>query len=278
MSNKNILTMKATRCIGVFIRSDDDNDFLLDTKTGAFLLLDLKAEDADMDHLQKFLEGEEDRFFLVPKITEYEKRKIFEEFINYKVNDLEVSERISDTLDTLGYESRAIEILQEYPYEYDKWISFFSEKIRIRVVRWLNKTSQSMKSGFSYVFEEDLTNYISKEELISFKENYITNKQSISGIVKKLHQMSKLYLEDEIVNPKPRRGRPPKGHNSAVKEALFIPDMYICYDAIIRHFVYYDSEINDVGKGSLDLPSDMRAKSPDRAIEQAMQAAAVVLK
>lgn len=275
---KNVLIIKATRCVDALIKSDEDNDFYLDVKTGAFLYVDLHADEDSMKHLESFIEKEDNKtLFLLPKMTEYGKKKIIEEFVHDKVSDLEVSEKLINEIATLGYETRLMEVFREYPTEHDKWNLFFSEKMRSLAVVWLNEIIEKVFSviDLRYVFEEDVSKFLDYEEIVLFKENPEVNTKDIKNIKSRLLEFSKIYKQPEIINPKPKRGRPPKGKKIGVVENVIIPDMYITYDSVIRSFVYYDSELSDILPNPLDFGKELYVQTPERALCQSISGAKV---
>lgn len=270
--------LKAKRCVDVLIRSNEDNDFYLDIYTGAILYYDLNSDQESLDHLMKFIESHPNRFFMIPKKTEYEKRKIIEEFVHDKVSDIESSEKILQELDTLGYEDRFIEVLKDCPLEYDKWISFYSETTRIFFVKWINNIIKENNYDISFVLEEDLSQEFSREDVVELKENFEVASPSsrIISLRKKLSAFSKIYQQKEIMRPKPKRGRPPKKSANKQIEILDTPDIYIMYDHIVRQFVYYNHELSYVEHNTMVIPSDMIIRTPDSAIEQSMKSVGIV--
>lgn len=273
---KNVFIVKNTRLVDVFIKSDEDHDFYFDAETGAIFYVDLTSDEDKLEELYNFLLKFPKRLFLFPKMTEYERRKIVEAFLHGKVNDLDVSEKVSRELDFLGYESKVIDILKEYGTEIEKWTAFFSEKMRVMSIEWLNKViKMNDVKPFSYVFEEDIIQYMDRDKIVAFKESMGSKNENISSIREDLIEFSKIYFEHEIIDPKPKRGRPPKGKKNSSSEIIPIPDMYLAYDSVLRGFIYYDINLNDIASNPFDLADGVFVKSTDRALEQAIASAKV---
>lgn len=269
------IIIKAKRFVDVLIRSNEEQDFYLDLFTGAFILIDLHADEDEMNKILSFVQSDLNRFFLVPKQTEYEKRKIIEDFVHDKVNDIEFSEKILQEIDSLGYEDKFIEIMLEYPNEYDKWILFYSEHMRIVAIEWVNSVISQSEYDIMYVLEEDLTGFADFEDVVSLKESFDVEQPNskITKLRKEIIDLASIYKQEEIMKPKPKRGRPPKNQQNKTEQVIDTGDFYIMYDPIIRQFIYYDHTISDVENNPMALPDDIIVRTSESAIAQAKKSA-----
>jgi hypothetical protein len=105
--------------------------------------------------------------------------------------------------------------------ELEKWQQYYQEKFRIRMIEWLRNQS------FDFVFEEDVE--ITKAIVEKVKINMFTPKvpKEILQARKLLSDKAATYYSSEALNPRPKRGRPPKQIAKVETEPQFSQDIYI---------------------------------------------------
>ena len=87
------LILRCHRLMDAFSKSDDERDFYLDQVEGYLVYVDLNKTKEELDALGGTLD---ERFLSIPKLTFYETKKIMEGFVNEKVYDIDVKEKLRD--------------------------------------------------------------------------------------------------------------------------------------------------------------------------------------
>ena len=235
-----VLILSKNRMIEVFVRSDDEYEFYFDLTEGALIYVCLDANDKELHDLELSLSTHSDRFILIPKRTLYEIRKYMDMFLQERVNDIEVKEKLSEILLSRNFKNKFPEACGEYIQEYIKWDKFFFEKMRMVVIEWL------CSKNLLFVFEEDLQSMMSATDICLLKESRGDNKAHSSKTGQMLYNQllakAKSYYKEEVLHPKPKRGRPPKKVEKQQQNTSLTSDIYFSIPEKIYHFIYRDSE------------------------------------
>lgn len=229
---QNPLILRCNRLIEAFAKSDDERDFFLDRREGFIILVDLDKPEDELDRLDKELKKDSERYCLIPKMTFYETKKIMEGFINEKVYDIDTKEKLLDIIQFKDARENFLEFIYDHHAELEKWQTFYQERSRIRIIEWLRA------NHFHFVFEEDLE--LPSTILEKLKRERFQTKASKDVIAarKVLITKSKSYYSNEALNPRPKRGRPPKQTLKVEFEPQVISDIYITIPNELRGFLF----------------------------------------
>lgn len=217
---QNPLILRCNRLMEAFAKSDDERDFYLDRYEGFLVYADLDKPDDDLRVFEKELKTNASRYCMIPKLTFYETKKIMEGFINEKVYDIDTKEKLLDIIQSKEAREHFLEFIYDHHSELEKWLTFYQERSRIRIIEWLRT------NNFHFVFEEDLelprlTIEKLKKELFQVKAG-----KDILNARKILFAKAKTYYSNEALNPRPKRGRPPKQTQKAEIEPQVTTDIY----------------------------------------------------
>ncbi|MCH9609155.1 MAG: hypothetical protein S4CHLAM45_03770 [Chlamydiales bacterium] len=235
MSNlkaQNPLILRAHRLMDAFAKSDDERDFYLDRVEGFILFVDLDKDEDDQKQLQKELEGNRDRYCLIPKLTFYEVKKIMEGFVNEKVYDIDTKEKLLDIIGAKDAREHFLEFIYDHETELEKWHQYYQERSRVRIIEWLRQNT------FEFVFEEDLDllpPLLEKLKTNLFEAKVPKDVQAARAI---LATKAKTYYSNEALNPRPKRGRPPKQSIKVEVETSFSSDIFTQVPKSVRRFLY----------------------------------------
>jgi hypothetical protein len=240
---QNPLILRCQRLIEAFAKSDDERDFYLDRKEGFILYADLDKTQHDLAQLEKAISNDRERFAMIPKLTFYETKKIMEGFVNEKVYDIDTKEKLLDIIQSKEARENFLEFIYDHHSELEKWQQFYQERSRIRIIEWLRV------NHFHFVFEEDLE--MSKVLLEKVKKELFDTKPSkeVAAARKTLFTKAKTYYSSEALNPRPKRGRPPKQAAKMEIEQQISTDIYTTVPPDIRMFLF----IPDYSGGSTVL-------------------------
>ncbi len=226
------LFLRLYRLMDAFAKSDDERDFYLDRVEGFLLFADLDKSEEDLVALYKEIESTPDRYCLLPKLSFYEIKKIMEGFVNEKVYDIDTKEKLLEIIQSKEPRQNFLEFIYDIESETEKWQLYYQERSRVRIIEWLRQ------SHFQFVFEEDLdcsSSLLEKLKNTLFEEKVSKDlQQARQSLVVK----SKTYYSNEALNPRPKRGRPPK---QVVKVEVEVPipcDIYTQVPAAVRRFLY----------------------------------------
>ena len=239
---QNPLILRCHRLMEAFAKSDEERDFYIDRKEGFLVYVDLDKSQAELDALEKELESNSDRFCAIPKISFYDTKKIMEGFVNEKVYDIDTKEKLLDIIQSKESRDNFIEFLMDQHSELDKWQQYYQERSRIRIIEWLRANQ------FQFVFEEDLE--LPKQIMEKLKQCLFQAKVSkeISSARKIIAAKAKTYYSNEALNPRPKRGRPPK---QAVKRDLepvkVTIDIYNTVPPSVRPFLFSPEATSNPG-------------------------------
>lgn len=226
------LILRASRLIEAFAKSDDERDFYLDRVEGFIIFVDLDKAEESLEALENELTTHANRYCLIPKLSFYETKKIMESFVNEKVYDIDTKEKLIDIIDSKDARENFLEFIYDQHSELEKWQQFYQERSRIRIIEWLRN------NGFLFVFEEDLEFNVKMVEKL--KESMFETKtgKEIQNTRKMLTIKAKTYYSSEALNPRPKRGRPPKQQIKQEIEQTTSADIYITAPPAVRLYLF----------------------------------------
>jgi len=229
---KNPLILRFHRLMDAFAKSDDERDFYLDKVEGFILFIDLDKSQEDLDILEKEFLETGDRYILIPKMTYYESKKFMEGFINEKVYDIDTKEKLLDILQSKEARENFLEFVYDHLTELEKWQQYYTERSRIRIIEWLRVHE------IRFVFEEDLE--MAKLLIEKLKKHLFDAKvpKDVSAAREILVTKSSVYYSNEALNPRPKRGRPPKQAAKVELEPQITLDIYTTVPPAARYFLY----------------------------------------
>lgn len=228
----NPLILRFHRLMDAFAKSDDERDFYLDRLEGFIIFADLDKGLEDIDHLEKEIGQNSERYCLIPKMTFYETKKFMEGFVNEKVYDIDTKEKLLDIIQSKEARENFLEFIYDHLTELEKWQQYYHERSRIRIIEWLRN------QGFQFVFEEDLD--LSKNLLEKVKQHLFDAKvpKDIQSARETINAKAKTYYSNEALNPRPKRGRPPKQTAKVEIEPQYTLDLYKTVPLEVRPFLY----------------------------------------
>lgn len=229
---QNPLLLRYHRLMDAFAKSDDERDFYLDKIEGFILYVDLDKGQKELDELDEEVKKNADRYCLLPKMTFYETKKFMEGFVNEKVYDIDTKEKLLDVIQSKEARENFLEFIYDHLTELEKWQQYYHERSRIRIIEWLR--SQQIQ----FVFEEDLD---LPRILVEKLKRYIFDAKVAKDVVgarEVLVNKAKTYYSNEALNPRPKRGRPPKQQIKVEVEPQLTADMYTTVPPTVRLFLY----------------------------------------
>lgn len=229
---QNPLLLRFHRLMDAFAKSDDERDFYLDRVEGFILYVDLDKGQKELDDLDSEVKAEAVRYAMLPKMTFYETKKFMEGFINEKVYDIDTKEKLLDIIQSKEARENFLEFIYDHLTELEKWQQYYTERMRIRIIEWLR--SQQIQ----FVFEEDLD--LQRVVVEKIKRHIFDAKvgKDISQAREALFTKAKTYYSNEALNPRPKRGRPPKQQVKVEIEPQLTGDMYTTVPSACRMFLY----------------------------------------
>lgn len=229
------LILRCFRLMEAFAKSDDERDFFLDRLEGAIFYVDLERSQDDFDAFYEALHADRERYCLIPKFTFYETKKIMEGFVNEKIYDIDTKEKLLDIISVKGAREHFIEFLHDHHSEQEKWMQYYQERSRIRIIEWLRK------QHFQFVFEEDIE--LDRHLLEKVKTTFFHKKiaKEIESARKTLMTKAKTYYSNEALNPRPKRGRPPKQIAKQETEPQVSADIYTTLPKAMSPFLFTPS-------------------------------------
>lgn len=273
---QNPLILRCNRLMEAFSKSDDERDFYLDRMEGFIIYVDLDKPSDELAILEKELEKNKERYCMIPKLTFYETKKIMEGFINEKVYDIDTKEKLLDIIQSKEARENFLEFIYDHHSELEKWQAFYQERSRIRIIEWLRV------NNFTFVFEEDLE--FPKLLLEKVKKELFQTRASkdVLAARKTLVTKSKTYYSSEALNPRPKRGRPPKQAQKAEIEPQISTDIYTTVPNGLRGFLFTPDLSGSTATFSSkfgyeeDLFSNKHAVSNDLSMENLNQKLAAI--
>lgn len=253
---QNPLILRYHRLMDAFSKSDDERDFYLEKQEGFILYVDLDRAQEDLDNFEKALDVE--RFFLIPKLTFYETKKIMEGFINEKIYDIDIKEKLADIIQSKEARENFLEFIYDHEVELEKWQQYYQERSRVRIIEWLRDNE------FNFVFEEDLD--LAPSLIEKVKQNLFTPKvaKDVATARQLLEARAKVYYSNEALNPRPKRGRPPKQVVRVEVEPQFTQDFFMKVPAVMRLFLYSPDITNAASitfSSKFDSDEEFRARN-----------------
>jgi Uncharacterised protein family (UPF0158) len=229
---QNPLLLRFHRLMDAFAKSDDERDFYLDKVEGFLLFVDLDKGPQELIDLQEELLGNEERYCLIPKMTFFETKKFMEGFVNEKVYDIDTKEKLLDIIQSKEARENFLEFIYDHLAELEKWQLYYHERSRIRIIEWLRS------QGIQFVFEEDLD--LNKTMLEKIKRHLFEAKvpKDVAAVRESLVTKAKSYYSSEALNPRPKRGRPPKQVAKTEMEPQVAVDIYTTVPNACRQFLY----------------------------------------
>ncbi len=226
------LILNCHRLMEAFAKSNDERDFYLDRIEGFILFTNLDKDDEELIAFEKELIDSHERYCLIPKFSYFETKKIMENFVHEKVYDIDTKEKLTEIIQSKEARENFLEFLFDHHSEFEKWQQFYQERSRVRIIEWLRQNQ------FHFVFEEDLE--ISKPLLEKIKESLFETKagKEIISARKTLEAKAKTYYSSEALNPRPKRGRPPKQQAKLEVEHQTSVDIYTTVAPAARPFLF----------------------------------------
>lgn len=226
------LILRAHRLMEAFAKSDDERDFYLDRVEGFLVYVDLDRPIEDIEKLEQEIKKNPDRYCMIPKLTFYDTKKIMEGFVNEKIYDIDTKEKLLEIISSKEARSNFLEFVHDHHHELEKWQQYYQERSRIRIIEWLRT------QHFNFVFEEDLE--FPRQILEELKQNIFTEKvdKDVLNARKALVAKAKGYYSLEALNPRPKRGRPPKQIVKQEIEPQISSDIYLTVSSAIRPFLF----------------------------------------
>ncbi len=229
---QNPLLLRYHRLMDAFAKSDDERDFYLDKVEGFIIFVDLDKGQKELEELEQELHASAQRYCLIPKMTFYETKKFMEGFVNEKVYDIDTKEKLLDVIQSKEARENFLEFIYDHLTELEKWQQYYVERSRIRIIEWLR--SQNIQ----FVFEEDLD--LNKNMMEKIKRHLFDAKvpKEIASVRETLLSKAKTYYSNEALNPRPKRGRPPKQVAKVEVEPQVSVDMYTTVPPVCRQFLF----------------------------------------
>jgi len=226
------LILRFHRLMDAFAKSDDERDFYLDLVEGFIIFADLDKNLEELDLLEKELVESRERYRLIPKMTFYETKKFMEGFVNEKVYDIDTKEKLLDVIASKEARENFLEFIYDHLTELEKWQQYYHERSRIRVIEWLRNHE------IQFVFEEDLD--ITKNVLEKVRHQLFDVKvpKDVQNARETIVTKSKTYYSNEALNPRPKRGRPPKQAAKVEVEPQYTVDVYKTVPAAVRPYLF----------------------------------------
>jgi len=229
---QNPLLLRFHRLMDAFAKSDDERDFYLDRVEGFILYIDLDKGQKELDELEQEFKEHGRRYCLIPKMTFYETKKFMEGFINEKIYDIDTKEKLLDIIQSKEARENFLEFIYDHLNELEKWQQYYLERMRIRIIEWLRAQQ------IHFVFEEDLDLPRIIVEKIKMQIFEPKVGRDIVQAREALSAKAKTYYSSEALNPRPKRGRPPKQQVKVEVEPQLTGDMYTTVPPIARIFLF----------------------------------------
>lgn len=229
---QNPLLLRFHRLMDSFAKSDDERDFYLDRVEGFILYVDLDKGQKELDDLEAEFKENGHRYALIPKMTFYETKKFMEGFINEKIYDIDTKEKLLDVIQSKEARENFLEFIYDHLAELEKWQQYYVERMRIRIIEWLRIQQ------VHFVFEEDLD--LPKPLVEKIKTTIFESKVSrdVAQARETLSAKAKTYYSSEALNPRPKRGRPPKQQVKVEVEPQLTGDIYTTVPPACRTFLF----------------------------------------
>ncbi len=229
---QNPLILRCHRLMEAFAKSDDERDFYIDRVEGFILFADLDKSEEELERLEKEFNSQSERYCAIPKMTFYETKKIMEGFVNEKVYDIDTKEKLLEIIQSKEARENFLDFIYDHHIELEKWQQYYQERSRIRIIEWLRQNE------FEFVFEEDLEFPRDLMEKIKLHLFDAKAPKEVVAARKALFAKAKTYYSNESLNPRPKRGRPPKQVAKTEIEPEIAADIYTAVPTPIRPFLF----------------------------------------
>lgn len=248
------------RLMEAFSRSDDEQDFYLELQEGALIFIDLDKDQTTIDKLLAEMDKQPGRYRLIPKATYFEVKKFMEGFVNEKVYDIDTKEKLMEIINSRDAKENFIAFLYDHLNELDKWQQYFQERSKVRIIEWLRE------NDVRFVFEEDLD--LSNAVVEKVKKSLFQKKvgKDISTARNMFEAKSKTYYSNEALNPRPKRGRPPKQVAKVETTPEYSMDFFFTLPDALRPFLF-TPDISPMNSLSFFESSDQNESILDRLKE-----------
>ncbi|MFP4038026.1 MAG: UPF0158 family protein [Desulfobacteraceae bacterium] len=140
MENRKTLAIDLDELCQAMEDASYENEYYLDLETGEILFLSDYIDEEETDRLRKGLDEDPDRYEQVPSVDSREGYKDMEDFIE-TVEDEHLAELLEVAIDGRGAFRRFKDVLLNYPEERERWFRFKDERMRERVLEWLEEIS-----------------------------------------------------------------------------------------------------------------------------------------
>ena len=226
------LILRYHRLMDAFAKSDDERDFYLDRIEGFLVFADLDKDETELQAAQAELDKHPERYCLIPKMTFFEIKKFMEGFVQEKVYDIDTKEKLLDLIGASEPRENFLEFIYDHLTELEKWQLYYQERSRIKIIEWLRSLN------IKFVFEEDLE--LGRALVEKLKRTLFEDKvpKDVAGARQVLSAKVKTYYSNEALNPRPKRGRPPKQSSKIEIEPQFTVDIYTTVPVALRFFLY----------------------------------------
>jgi hypothetical protein len=229
---QNPIILRCHRIMEGFAKSDDERDYYLDKSEGFLVYVDLDKPQEELDALFDELKSNKDRYVLLPKMTFYEIKKLMESFANEKVYDIDTKEKLLDIIQSKEARENFLEFIYDHHSELEKWQQYYQERFRIKIIEWLRN------NAFDFVFEEDVEFTKSTVEKIKLQMFMPKAGKDVAQARKALVAKATTYYSNEALNPRPKRGRPPKQVVKVESGPQFSSDIYVSVPKAIKPFLF----------------------------------------
>ena len=147
-------------------------------------------------------------------------KKLMEGFVHEKVLT-SYPEKLLEIIQGKDARQNFLEFVYDHHNELEKWQQYYVERFRIRVIEWLRQQQ------LTFVFEEDID--LAKPLLEELKLTLFQGKvtRDLSAAREQLATKAKTYYSNEALNPRPKRGRPPKQVVKVEMEVQLSGDSYL---------------------------------------------------
>lgn len=256
---QNPLILRCHRLMEAFAKSDDERDFYIDRVEGFLVYVDIDKPQVELEALEEEIKQSGDRYCLIPKLSFYETKKIMEGFVNEKVYDIDTKEKLLDIIQSKEARENFLEFIYDHHSEQEKWQQFYQERSRIRIIEWLRL------NHFHFVFEEDLD--LPRMVIEKLKQSLFQSKvgKDVLNARKALVAKAKTYYSNEALNPRPKRGRPPKQAAKPEIEPQITTDIFTTVPANVRPFLF-TPDINSSSTFSVFSSKFEDENSPQRRL------------
>lgn len=248
------LILRCHRLMEAFAKSDEERLFYVDKVEGFLLYIDLDKSQEELDAFEKERSNYPERYVLIPRMTFYETKKLMENFVTEKVYDIDTKEKLLDIIQSKEARENFLEFVSDHHSEYEKWQQFYQERSRIQIIEWLRS------NHFHFVFEEDLD--LPKSLIEKVKQSLFELKvaKELQAARSALIAKAKSYYSNEALNPRPKRGRPPKQAIKLEVEPQASRDIYTTVSPIAMPFLF-TPEITGAAAVSFSSKFDNQAEA-----------------